>query len=294
MNNCKHIVLAAILLFSLVISVQAQIENIAISPNTVINKAYFGLRSDIKALTDSSTVPILPIGSVRMGLLANHTFNKRIAIESQAALQFSNNANTISIPAFEFIYKLNSSFQIRAGHLVTPTTTTRPNPVTWQSQVETYTQSRIIGSKPGAMLRYSISPNWFVATSLHYQNNHWATHLRIDYKTHRMAGYYQNDSTYFISFKSSFKQFESNFNFNKIDNEFASSLFFNFNAQFTVYADFNRKFKTQQTEVLTLGLRSYFKATKLPIAGFFGIHYDFMQKYVVGQFFIHIAELKKE
>ena len=295
MKNCKRIItFTIILLFSNIITVEAQLENILLSPNTVINKVYFGLRSDIKALTDSSTVPILPMGNVRIGLLVNHTFNKKIAIESQAALQFGNNTNTISIPAFEFIYKLNSSFHIRAGHLVTPTTTTRPNPITWQSQVETYTQSRIIGSKPGLMLRYTISPNWFVATALHYQNNHWATHLRIDYKTHRLAGYFQTDSTYFISFKSSFHKFESNINFNKFDNELASSLFFNFNDQFTVYADFNRKFKVQQTDVLTLGLRSYFKANKLPIAGFFGVYYDFIQKYVAGQFFIHLAELKKK
>ncbi len=290
-----HVLLYLLLFFYFFnsILVQAQIENVVLSPNTVVNKAYFGLLSNITVLTDSSNVPIITMGSVRMGLLVNHTINKRFAIESQAALQFSNK-NIISIPAFEFLYKLNSSLQIRAGHLVTPTTTTRPNPITWESQVETYTQSRIIGSRHGASLRLKISPDWFVATSLHYQNTTWATHLRIDYKTHRLAGYYQKDANYFISLKSSVNKFENIINFNSIQNELATSIFFKLTERFTIYSDCNRKFKLEQTDILILGLRSYFKANKLPIAGFFGMHYDFIQKSLSGEFFIHILELKKK
>lgn len=163
-------------------SLQAQLENISLSTNTIVSKAYAGLRSDIKALTDTSNIPIKTMASVRIGLVIKQDLNKYFAIEVQSALQHSNCLNTISIPAFELIFKVNKAFQIRAGHLVTPTTTTRPNPVTWQAQVETYAQTRIIGSKPGIMLRYTFSPNLFVISSLHYQNNRWAPYARIDYK----------------------------------------------------------------------------------------------------------------
>ena len=295
MKNVKPISIVLLFLsFANILPVQAQLENISLSKNTVINKVYLGLRSDVNALMDSSSVRILPMGSVRIGFLVTHDLHKKVAVETQAALQHSNTASTISIPSFELIYKLSSKYQIRAGYLVTPTTTTRPNPITWQSQIETYAQTRIIGSKPGVMLRYTFSPDVFVATALHYQNNDWASHVRFDYKSHRLAGYYQNDGVYFISLKSNFEKIESNLNFNSIDHEFAASVFFNFNNQFTIYTDLNRKFSTQQTDVLTAGFRSYFKADALPVSGLFSVNYDFIQRKLVGQFFIHLSEQKKK
>jgi hypothetical protein len=139
-----------------------------------------------------------------------------------------------------------------------------------------------------------VSPNLFLVGSLHYQNNHWAPHFRADFKTHRLAGYYENDSTYFISLKSIYKKFESNFNFNKVNDEFATSVFYNLNSQFSLYTDINRKFKKNQSDVLTLGIRSYFRGDKLRAGGFFAIFYDFKQRYLAGQFFIHLAELKQK
>ena len=287
----------SILLFILIAfghSLHAQLENISLSNNTLVSKAYVGLRSDIKAFTDSSKVPIKTFASVRIGLVVKQELNKSFAFEAQSALQHSNSSNTISMPAFELIYKMNSAFQIRTGYLVTPTTTTRPNPVTWQAQVETYAQSRIIGSKPGVMLRYTFSPNLFVVSSLHYQNNHWAPHARIDYKSFRLAGYFENKSSYFISLKSTIKKFESIFNYHKLNEEFAGSVFYSINPRFTFFTDANRKIILNQSDVWVLGFRSYFKADKYPVAGFFGIQYDVIQKYLLGQFFIHLADMKKE
>lgn len=283
-----------IFLIAIANSTQAQLENISLSPNTSVSKAYVGLRSDIKTLTDTSNIPIKTMASIRIGLVVKQDLNKYFAFEAQSALQHSNSLNTISIPAFELIFKVNKAFQIRAGHLVTPTTTTRPNPVTWQAQVETYAQSRIIGSKPGVMLRYTFSPNLFVVSSLHYQNNLWAPHARIDYKTFRLAGYYENNSSYFISLKSTIKKFESIFNFNKVNDELAGSVFYSINPRFTFFTDVNRKMMLNQSDVWVLGFRSHFKADKYPVAGFFGMQYDVIQKYLLGQFFIHLSDLKKE
>ena len=293
-NHRINFSLLLIFLIAIANSTQAQLENISLSPNTSVSKAYVGLRSDIKALTDTSNTPIKTMASIRIGFVVKHDLNKSFAFEAQSALQHSNSLNTISIPAFELIYKMNSAFQIRAGQLVTPTTTTRPMPVSWQSQVETYAQSRIIGARPGLMLRYTFSPNLFVVSSLHYQNNRWAPHARIDYKKHRLAGYFENNSSYFISFKSTIKKFESIFNFNKVNEELAGSVFYSINPRFTFFTDVNRKMILNQSDVWVLGFRSHFKADKYPVAGFFGMQYDFIQKYILGQFFIHLADLKKE
>ena len=290
----KSLIILIHFLFVFSHSIQAQLENISLSPNTLVSKAYLGLRSDIKALTDTSNIPIKTMASVRIGLVVKQDLNKYFAFEAQSALQHSNSLNTISMPAFELIYKMNSAFQIRAGYLVTPTTTTRPNPVTWQAQVETYAQSRIIGSKPGVMLRYTFSPNLFVVSSLHYQNNQWSPHARIDYKSFRLAGYFENKSSYFISLKSTIKKFESIFNYNKLNEEFAGSVFYSINPRFTFFTDANRKIILNQSDVWLLGFRSYFNSDKYPVAGFFGLQYDVIQKYLLGQFFIHLADLKKE
>ena len=296
MLQTPKIIFTILLLFLIAFghSLHAQLENISLSNNTFVSKAYVGLRSDIKALTDTSNIPIKTMASVRIGLVVKQDLNKYFAFEAQSALQHSNSLNTISIPAFELIYKVNKAFQIRAGHLVTPTTTTRPNPVTWQAQVETYAQTRIIGSKPGIMLRYTFSPNLFVVSSLHYQNNLWAPHARIDYKKHRLAGYYENNSSYFISLKSTIKKFESIFNFNKVNEELAGSVFYSINPRFTFFTDVNRKMMLGLSDVWVLGFRSHFKADKYPVAGFFGMQYDIIQKFILGQFFIHLADLKKE
>jgi hypothetical protein len=79
-----------------------------------------------------------------------------------------------------------------------------------------------------------------------------------------------------------------------VDDEFATSLFYNFNSQFALYTDINRKFKKNRSDILSLGIRSYFKGEKIPAAGFFAVYCDFMQRYVAAQFFIHLAELQQK
>ncbi len=263
----------------------AQMENIKLTESTTINRVYAGLKSNLVFPTD--TLQVIPLASLRVGTLLTQRLSNTFLIESQAFVQVANYAPVLSVPTFELIAKLSDKVQIRAGQLITPTTTLRPNPTTWQSQVETYAQSRITGPRPGANIRY-VTPTLLLEYGLHNHNGQWANHFRVDYKKLWVAGYVLNNGEYFLATKFTNSKVDFVANYSSELNESATSLFYNFNPQYTVYTDLNYRHETGTTDVVRLGFRSYYENTDYHTRGFFGLEYDFVPRLITAQFFIHL------
>ena len=264
----------------------AQMENIQLNDYTTANKLYAGFYSKLFVPIDSLRTSAE--ASVRLGALITQRFTKVFMLEAQAVVQFNSNKTINALPAFEFITKFNDKLQLRAGVLVTPTTTVRPNPVTWQQQSETYAQSRIIGSKPGAMLRYSPTKDLFLAYAIHNHSGIWANHLRIDYKKLRAAGYMRLDGKYFAAMKYINERFDLCANFSSEQQEAAGSVFVNLNKRYTLYTDANYRMNAQKNEVLKFGARSYFDSAEKHLRGFFAVEYDVNMRVVSGQFMLNV------
>jgi len=265
---------------------QAQVENIQLNDYTTANKLYAGFYSKLQVPVDSLRTSAF--ASIRLGALITQRFTKVFMLETQAVVQFNSDKTINALPAFEFITKFSDKLQLRAGVLVTPTTTVRPNPVTWQQQSETYAQSRIIGSKPGVMLRYAPTKDLFLAYAIHNHSGEWTNHLRIDYKKLRAAGYMRLDGQYFAAMKYINERFDLCANYSSEQKEAASSLFVNLNKRYSLYCDGNYRVNLEKNEVLKFGGRSYFDSAEKHLRGFFAIEYDARMRMVGGQVMLSV------
>ena len=264
----------------------AQIENIQLNDYTTANKLYAGFYSKLQVPIDSLRTSAS--ASVRLGALITQRFTNVFLLEGQAVVQFNSNNTVNALPAFEFITKFSDKLQLRAGVLVTPTTTVRPNPVTWQQQSETYAQSRIIGSKPGVMLRYAPSKELFLAYAFHNHSGEWANHLRIDYRKLRVAGYMRLDGQYFAGLKLTNNRLDLCMNYSSEQKEAASSVFVNLNERYTLYCDGNYRVEAEKNEVLKFGARSYFNSPAKHARGFFALEYDARMRMFGGQVMVSV------
>ena len=264
----------------------AQIENIQLNDYTTANKLYAGFYSKLQVPIDSLRTSAS--ASVRLGALITQRFTNVFLLEGQAVVQFNSNNTVNALPAFEFITKFSDKLQLRAGVLVTPTTTVRPNPVTWQQQSETYAQSRIIGSKPGVMLRYAPSKELFLAYAFHNHSGEWANHLRIDYRKLRVAGYMRLDGKYFAGLKLTNDRLDLCMNYSSEQKEAASSVFVNLTERYTLYCDGNYRVEAEKNEVLKFGARSYFNSPEKHARGFFALEYDARMRMFGGQVMVSV------
>lgn len=263
-----------------------QMENIQLNEYTTANKLYAGFYSKLQVPIDS--LRTTANASVRLGALITQRFTNVFLLEAQAVVQFNSDKTINALPAFEFITKFSDKLQLRAGVLVTPTTTVRPNPVTWQQQSETYAQSRIIGSKPGVMLRYAPTKDLFLAYAFHNHAGEWANHLRIDYKKLRAAGYMRLDGQYFAAMKYINERFDLCANYSSEQKEAASSLFVNLTKRYSLYCDGNYRVNLEKNEVLKVGARSYFDSAEKHLRGFFAVEYDARLRMIGGQVMLSV------
>jgi hypothetical protein len=264
----------------------AQMENIQLNDYTTANKLYAGFYS--KLLVPIDSLRTSAEASVRLGALITQRFTKVFMLETQAVVQFNSNKTINALPAFEFITRFSDKLQVRAGVLVTPTTTVRPNPVTWLQQSETYAQSRIIGSKPGLMLRFAPTKDLFLAYAIHNHSGIWANHLRIDYKKLRAAGFMRLDGKFFAAVKYINERFDLCANFSSEQQEAAGSAFVNITNRYTLYADANFRVNSEKNEVLRFGARSYFDSAEKHLRGFFALEYDVRMRMVGGQVLLSV------
>ena len=281
----RSIIITLVLVFRS-LSGTAQIENIQLNDYTTANKLYAGFYSKLLVPVDSLRTSAA--ASVRMGALITQRFTNVFLLEGQAVMQFNSDKTINALPAFEFITKFSEKLQLRMGVLVTPTTTVRPNPVTWQQQSETYAQSRIIGSKPGAMLRYAPTKDLFLAYAIHNHAGEWANHVRVDYKKLRVAGYMRFDGQYFAAAKFINDRFDVCANYSSEQEEAASSLFVNLTKRYTLYCDGNYRVSSERNEVLKFGARSYYDSADKHLRGFFALEYDARMRMFGGQVMVSV------
>jgi hypothetical protein len=273
----------------LILSVQvcsAQIENIVIDENTNIDKLYSGLYSRLEGEVDS--LKFDKKISFRVGFRATHNLNSIFSINAQTALQIENDKPLLSIFDCAFITKISKKLQLRLGSFATPTTLLRPNPTTWQSQTETYAQSRIISGRIGALLSYSFNTKQVLNLGYHYQNDQWATHLMFKTGGLGLGGWVQQNGDYFGIIDYQNKKVKMTLNYSSISEEWSNAVFYNLSERYSIYTDVNYRVNLDKTEICRLGVRSYFDSKKIPVGGFFALQYDLATDLASLQLFISL------
>ena len=256
----------------------------------MINKLYTGLYARTRIPVDS--LVLTNQISYRVGVLATQELGSIFSISTQAALDIENDRDLVSITDFELITRITSEIQLRIGSLTTPNTLIRPNPITWQSQSETYAQSRIIGGRPGVLAIYRPSSEWGFTYGYHFQDDEWASHARIDYRNLKIGGYYQNDGEYFAVADYDTEKIKVTANYSSFFNEFATSVFYHVTDRYTLYTDTNflesdDAESNDVTSVARLG-GSYFENEQIHLSGFLALEYDFATELFSAEIFISL------
>jgi hypothetical protein len=267
----------------------AQIENIKIDSTTTINRLYVGLRNTLMLPIDSAeNLATINDLNLRVGTFMTQELNGFIEFKTQGAIEVRSSGNTSAFTLFEIITKLNNYFSFELGRMTTPSTPLRRNPITWQGQSETYSESRVIGGRPGVIFNYKPNTNFIASLGLHKHQTAWANHLRVDYKALRIAGYIAENEDYFIGLKYQTQKVNYLVNYANLKKEVSTHFFYLIISHIHLFTDINWKVQNTKSDVNTIGLRRYFKNNKLHLQGFFSMAYSVSPATVSFQTQLHL------
>ena len=265
----------------------SQIENVKISDELKFEKVYAGF--DTKMIVPNDSLIANANASIRLGTALNLSLSEKVSIYAHGALQLSSAQEPFAITAFIVNIQLTTKLKLEVGLPPTATTFTRPHPITWQNQTESYAQSRIPGNKPGALLQYSLTDKLKLFYS--FQNldgQTWSNHLNITYGKFSIAGFVQEGNEAFVSMRLNNETIDANYNYSSLQKEHASSIFLNLTKKFTLFGDANYSSNSQKMEVSTLGIRRYFESKSYYTGGFLSAYHDIANRQTVFQLFLHL------
>ncbi len=261
----------------------AQLENIPIGKDVNIDKLYVGLLANTDFIEKKSDQG--SNSSFQSGVRASIWLIPRtLLVRSFFALRLNENQETNYIKSYETIFSPSQDLQIAIGVMATPTTELRPNPITWQSQVETHAESKIPGGKPGMKVRYRFNKNLKMAYGIHNHDNQAVQHFNIVFKK-ITASSFLKDRKLFFAIRGQYKN--SNFVMTHDENNTALSAIVQISVHYKLYSDMEYNYALRKLNVWELGLRKHFQDNK-SLRGFLSISYNNTLKQFRGGLFIHI------
>ncbi|SMD34892.1 hypothetical protein SAMN04488029_2237 [Reichenbachiella faecimaris] len=280
----KHIIFSMALLIP--IQVFCQMIDIFQNEQLSISRLYAGLNSTTLFQTDS--ISSQSQVNLRVGIKSELALSDQIILKTWGAIQISKLQPVAGYNSFGLMTKPTKKITWHVGLIATPTTVIRPNPTTWESQVETHTQSTIIPGRPGTKVSYSLATNSIVTYGYFNHGELWVHHLNISIHDWRLAGYLLDDGAYFAAFTYRKGWLENTTTFNSAK-ELSASFFINLKKDFVLMLDAEYALNQEEAAFLQTGIRKYIQASPVHLSGFFGLTYDWKTQVVIGQIFIHLS-----
>lgn len=261
----------------------SQIQNIHISEEVTIDKLYMGLLANTRISTtdlkQSSHLTFQAGGRIQLWLIPNF-----LQVRSLGVLKVIAQEPPQGFTNFESIITPNRRFAIHVGVMATSITELRPNPSTWQSQVETNAESTIPGGRPGAKVNYMISDAIKLSYGLHNQDGSATHHLKVVVKSIAVSSFINNQSE-MVAVRWSYKEAQL---VGSYDSEsVALSAIIPVMNVYRIYSDLAFDERIERLTFSELGIRRHFHKEGF-LSGFFSISYNYTLKYTQGGFFLHI------
>ena len=261
----------------------AQLENIPIGKGVNVDRLYVGLLANTNLVEGKSSEG--SNSSFQSGVRASMwLIPEKMRVRAFGALRLNENSAHNYINSYEVLFSPLQKVEISVGVMATPTTELRPNPITWQSQVETNAESRIPGGKPGIKIGYRFDKNLKVTYGLHTHDKHTVQHLKIAYKKISASTFFR-DGSLFLALKWQYKN--SDFVMTRYKNGTALSVIVLISEQYKLYSDIEYNSAFGKLTFGAWGFRRHFQDNKL-LRGFLSIGYNKNLKQFQGGLFIHI------
>ena len=280
-------VLSFTILIFLTISLSAfaQWSNVYQGDQFTLSRIYAGLYSTTAFPTDS--VASYASANFRIGFKSQLAFSEKVRIKQWAAMQMEKNQPVAGFNSLELSIKPAEKLNLSTGLMATPTTVLRPNPTTWESQVETKTQSTIIPGRPGAKIAYAFSQNMSITYGYAKHGEQWAHHLNLTINQWKMAGYFLQNHDYFMALTFRKEWLENLWTYQS-SKQLATSTFIHLESDMDLVFDLGYQMDDVNSEFILTGLRKYIKAPSAHVNGFFGMTYDWKTQEIIGQVFLSL------
>lgn len=197
----KSFVLAAALLGTALS--RAQLTDVVVGKRFYIDKVYAGLLATTPLTLDQTpgtTASSIQSGA-RIGLWLVPNILK---VRTFGAIRGISGQKLGFLKSYEAIFVPIPSLEVKMGVMATPTTELRPNPISWQSQVETHAESTIPGGQPGVKLRYLFSKDFGLAYGVYQHAGTIMHHLKVTHKQLAISSFVGKNA-FFIAAKLRYK-----------------------------------------------------------------------------------------
>ncbi len=279
----EYILFFCILFFTM--NGKAQITEIELSDNLKLDRVYLGLVSNT-GIT-ATNFEMNNTVSIQSGLMLTYSLSQKVRLRSFGVLKIESMELTKGFTSYEIIYDISDNINWHLGTVSTPLTELRPNPTTWESQSETYAQSKIIGGRTGSKINFRLFPKLKISYGLFSHNGIWANHIKFEYKFIKVAGFIERSKSFLVldidtKRISSTISIEPNYQFSK-------SVFIKFNRDFSLLLESEYSMIKEKVNYGNIALRKYFLSSNKRIKGFLSIGYNPIDKdQITGSFAIHI------
>ena len=259
----------------------AQIENISINDEVIINRIYAGVRSNTQYFIqeDSSSTQ----GTYQLGTqLSIWIVPSILKAKSFIAVVGANNKQAKMFSSYAIQLYPSEHITIQMGVMATPTTKLRPNPTTWQSQIETNAEKSIIGGRPGGKIQFSISEKLKLSYGYFNHDSKAAHHLKLRYDFFKISTFLEN-SKVFVATRLDVNKFELVMTHGEKISWLSSIIPIKNNYRIFMDMSFDPNMKIDSSQI---GVRKYF-SNKI-FKGLLDLNYNFNSNYLSGGLFLHI------
>ncbi len=282
---CTQLILVLTFVLSLLNATQSwsQIEDIPISEEVWLDRLYAGLLSE--TIFETKTLNHSRHLTLQSGARINLTIIPEVwSVRSFGVVRQVGGNNRKHFTNFESILMSGKKVTIHVGVMATPTTELRPNPTTWQSQVETHAERTLPGGKPGVKVNYQLDQMLKMGLGIHQQEGHLAYHFKLEHRKFWLAGFLRDHNVLIAARRTDENtEFVASFT----EQTWAFSSIIHVLEFITVYTDLAVDLRSKSRVFSKLGLRRYFEGNHA-LRGFFSLSYDQTLNQVEGGFFIHL------
>ncbi|MET1260688.1 hypothetical protein ABV409_15175 [Flagellimonas sp. DF-77] len=171
-----------------ILAAQAQLEALPLGDGVTIDRLYAGLHAQT-AFWESTADRQSP-SSFRAGALVSlWVVPEQLKFRSFGVVDLRSGRAINTFESFELQWVLHPKWTLKVGRMATPTTELRPNPTTWQSQVETETEAQLIGGRRGAKLHHQWGPQASVTYGFYDHGGGLFHHLQFKKGAIALTGY---------------------------------------------------------------------------------------------------------
>jgi len=262
---------------------RAQIKDIPIGKEVTMDRLYVGLLANTPFLEQSTEQ--YNHSSFQMGArIQTWLIPKALQIRSFGTLKLIEGQALKFFKSYEAIVTPLKKVTVHLGTMATPSTQLRPNPTTWQSQVETNAERTILGGRPGIKINYRFDENLNLTYGLHNHDGIIVPHVKISYGHFSVSSYWERDHLFFAT-RWDLKN--GSLVATLFKNEVATSAILPVTKTYRPFVDMAYDFQKGELIFGEWGVRKHFPLHGA-IKGFISLSYNHSSRNFVGGLFVHI------